>query len=153
MNASWKALAQAVRHLHRKTRFPDSAWTGDRNQPHILTQQKFLRGSNFFLSPHKPSPLHGNIGWAWLRLLNLFLREAIAYRCKFVRQLAGRGVALIRLLLQAPLDSPTQRSGRFGVLHSDWFRLFPENCHHRFRYRVPLKGPLSAHHLVEHQAE
>src|SRR2546422_8266529 len=106
MNSTWKALNKATRHLHRETRFADPAWTRDRDQAHILTQQEFFGGSYFLLSPHKPGPLHRNIGRTGLHLLNRLFREAVAYGCKFACEISGRDVAFIGLFCQAPLDSP-----------------------------------------------
>src|SRR6266851_1938915 len=83
MGASRKAVDEAARYLHRKPRFADPAWTGDRDQAHILPQQKFFSGSYFFLSPHKASPLHRKIRWADLHLLHRLLREGVAYGCNF----------------------------------------------------------------------
>ena len=61
MSAAGKALDQATRHLHREAGFADPARPRDRDQAHILTQQKFFGGSHFFFPPHKPGPLHGKI--------------------------------------------------------------------------------------------
>ena len=82
MDPTWKPLYKAARHFHCETRFADPAWTRDRDQAHILTQQEFFGGSDFLFSPHKPGPLHRNIGRARLHLLNWSLREALANGCK-----------------------------------------------------------------------
>ena len=129
MNPTRKVLDKPTRHLHREARFADPPWTRDRDQAHILTQQQFFGGSYFLFSPHKPGPLHRNICRAGLHLHNWFLREAVAYGCKFPCEISGRDVTLIGLFRQTPLDCPTQRSGGVGILHSDWFGLFPENGH------------------------
>ena len=118
-----------------------------------MTQQEFCCGSYFLFSPHKPGSLCRNIGRTGLHLPNWFLRKAVAYRCKFTREISGRTVALVRVFRQTSLDSPTQRSGRVGGLHSDRFSLFPENSYQRLCYCLSPKGALSGHHLVEHQAE
>src|SRR5260370_41132173 len=83
MGASRKAVDEAARSLPRKPRFADPAWTGDRDQAHILPQQKFFSGSYFFLSPHKASPLHRKIRWADLHLLHWLLRVGAAHACSF----------------------------------------------------------------------
>src|SRR2546422_10908245 len=93
MNSTWKALNKATRHLHRETRFADPAWTRDRDQAHILTQQEFFGGSYFLLPPHKPGPLHRKTCLAGLHLLNCLLRETVAYGRKFPREISGKGVA------------------------------------------------------------
>src|SRR2546428_14163913 len=109
MGATWKALDKATRHLHRETRFADSAGTCDRDQAHILTQQEFFGGSYFLLPSHKPGPLHRKIGGAGLHLLDRLFREAGADGWKFPCEISGRDVALIGLFRPAPLDNPTQR--------------------------------------------
>src|SRR6266403_3602649 len=153
MDPSWKQLDEAARHFHRETRFADPAWTRDRDQAHILTQQEFFGGSHFLLPPHKPGPLHWKIGRAGFHLHSWLLREAVAYGCKFPREIPGRDVTLIGFFRQTPLDCPTQRSGGVAILHSDRLGLFPENGHQCFRCCDPLKWALSRDHLVEHQAE
>src|SRR5712692_6324850 len=121
MSATWKVLDHPARHLHREARFADPAWTRDRDQAHILTQQEFFGGCYFLLPPHKPGALRRKIRRAGLHLLNWLLREAVAYSCKFPGEISGREVALIRFFRQAPLDSPTQRSRDVWVLRSDRF--------------------------------
>src|SRR5205814_10647822 len=127
MNPTRKAIDKATRHLNRETRFADPAWTRDRDQAHILTQQEFFGGSYFLLSPHKPGPLHRNIGRAGLYQLNWLFREAIAYRCKFACEISGRDVAFIGLFCQAPPDSPRQGSAGAVASHSAPLGSFPEN--------------------------
>src|SRR5271157_2394872 len=127
MDPPWKPLDQTADHLHGETCFADPAWACDRNQTHILTQQEFSGGCDFFFSPHKPGPLHRNIARARLYLLHSSLREAVAYGCKFPREISGGDVTLIGLFRQTPFDSPTQRSGDVGISHSDRFGLFLEN--------------------------
>src|ERR1700730_7220405 len=119
MENTWKLLDNVVRHCHCETRFTDPAWTRDRDQAHILTQQESFGGSYFLFSPHKPGPLHWNIGRARLHLFNWSLREAVANGCKFPCEISGRDVTLIGLFCQTSLDCPAQRSGRVGILHSD----------------------------------
>src|SRR5713101_2344337 len=82
MDPTWKHLDKAPCHFHRETRFADPAWTRNRDQAHILTQQEIFGGSYFCLSPHKPGPLHRKIGGVGLHRLNWVLREAVAYGCK-----------------------------------------------------------------------
>src|SRR5712692_6853252 len=153
MSATWKVLDHPARHLHREARFADPAWTRDRDQAHILTQQEFFGGSYFLLPPHESGTLHRKIRRAGLHLLNWLLREPVAYGCKFPCEVSGRDVALMGLFRQAPLDSPAQRSGGVTILHPDRLGLFPENGHKGLRCCAFLKSAPSSYHLVEHQAE
>src|SRR3981081_691425 len=153
MSATGKAVDKATCHLYRETRFADPAWTCDRDQAHIMTQQQFFGGSYFLLPPHKPGSLHRKIGRAGLHLPNRLLGEAVTYGCKFPGELSSRDIALIGLFRQTPLDRPTQWSRGVGVLHSDRFGLFAENGHQSVRCCASVKSALSGHHLVEHQAE
>ena len=153
MNASWKALDKATRHLRREARLADPAWPRDRYQAHIFAQHEFFGGRYFLLSPHKSGTLHRKIRRAGLQLLHWLLREAVAYGCKFPCEVSGRDVALVGLFCQAPLDSPAQRSGSVAILHPDRFGLFPENGYKSLRSCAFLKSAPSSYHLVEHQAE
>src|SRR6266849_9489547 len=119
MSATWKALDQATSHFHRETGFADPAWTRDREQVHILTQQAFVNGRYLLPPPHQPVSLHGKIRRPGLHLLNWLLREAVANSCKFPCEISSRDVALVGFFCQAPLDRPTQRSGRVRVLPCD----------------------------------
>src|SRR6266481_3627887 len=104
MSAAWKTFDQTTRHFHGEARFADPARTRDRNQAHILTQQKFFGGSYFPFPPYKPSSLHRKIRRAGLHLLKWPLREAVANGCEFPCQIPGRNVALIGLFRQAPIE-------------------------------------------------
>src|SRR5438094_1182051 len=153
MSAGGKTLDEAARHLHRETGFTDAPWARDCNQADILTRQKFFGGSYFLLSPHEPGSLYWKICRARLKLPDWLLREAVAYGCKFSREISGGDIALIGLFRQAPLDKPTQRSGGIEVLQSHRFGLFAENGNHCLHCCASLKGALARHHLVKHQAE
>jgi hypothetical protein len=89
MSATWKVLDQATCHLHREARFADPAWTCDRDEANILTQQEFFGGSHFLLPPHKPGPLRWKIRRASFRPLNWLLQEAVAYGRKFSCEISG----------------------------------------------------------------
>jgi len=130
MNPTRKVLDKPTRHLHREARFADPPWTRDRDQAHILTQAAVLWRQLLPFSPHKPGPLHRNICRAGLHLHNWFLREAVAYGCKFPCEISGRDVTLIGLFRQDTSRLPQHSGGGgVGILHSDWFGLFPENGH------------------------
>src|SRR5450755_229145 len=153
MDATWKALDQTTGNLHREACFTDPARACDCDQAHILTQQEFSREGHFVLPAHETGPLHRKIRRPRLHLLSWLLREAVAYGCQIPCEIAGGTVTLIRLFRQAPLDSPTQRSGSIAVLRSERLGLFPENGYHGLRRSASLEGALSRHHLVEHQAQ
>src|ERR1700675_525785 len=153
MSPARKAINQLTRHLHRKARLANPAWTRDRDQAHILTQQEFFGGRYFLLPPHKPGSLRRKVRRAGLRLVNRLLREAVAYGCEFPREISGGDVALVGFFRQAPLDRPTQWGRGVRILHSNRLGLLPQNGHQRLGRCVSLKGALSGHHLVKHQAE
>src|SRR5882762_9625382 len=48
---------------------------------------------------------------------------------------------------------PAQRNGDIRRQRTDGLRCFPNNGNKRLRFRVPLIGLFSGHHLVKHQAE
>src|SRR5580658_3558317 len=113
MSAPRKTLDQAIRHLHRKTRFADPARTCDRDQAHTRTQQEFLSASYFFLSPHKPGSLRRKIYRAGLHLPDRLLREAVAYGCKFSREYREASSAGVRFYRRGSGHSRRFSSARF----------------------------------------
>src|ERR1700682_3934161 len=82
VSATRKALDKATRHLHREARLADPAWTRDRDQVDILTQQEFFGGCYFFLPADKPGPLHRKIRSPGLHRLYRLLGETVAYGCE-----------------------------------------------------------------------
>ena len=118
-----------------------------------MTQQEFFGGRHFHLPPHKSSPVDRKIGRTRFPLRNRLSREAVAYGCQFPREISGRDVSLIGLFRQAPLDNPTERSRGVAVLPYDRFGRFPQNGYHCLGCGISLKGALSGHDLVKHQAE
>src|SRR3984957_21057398 len=116
MDATWKALAQSPRHLQGEAGLADTAWTGDREQPHILTLQEFLGGVHFLLPPPEPGPLYGKIVWTGFYRHNGLVGEAVADGRQLPGQISGRDVTLVGVFRQASLDRPTYgRGGGAGL--------------------------------------
>ncbi len=69
------------------------------------------------------------------------------------REVARRGVALLRVLLHAPLDDPAEGRRNARVQLGDGLRLFPDDRGERLRRRPALERALARGHLVEHGAE
>ncbi len=68
------------------------------------------------------------------------------------REVARRGVALLGVLLQAPLDDPPERSGHARVDLRDGLDVFANDRRQGLRRRAPLEGALARGHLVEDRA-
>src|SRR6267154_4763165 len=87
-------IEQAPGHLHRQACFPYAARTCDRNEPHVMTQQEFPGGSDFFRPPHEAGPLHGKIRGEDLCSLNRFLGEWVAADSRVSRHVTTRDLGL-----------------------------------------------------------
>src|ERR1700677_1291114 len=153
MSASWKVLNNTIRHLHRKACLANSSGAGDRDQPHILSEQQLLDIQFFVLSSDEPSPLNRQICRSYFKRLLWPFHHVVAYGCKFTRQVPGDLIAAIGLFSQAALDCPAKWSGDIRVTHTDRCGLFPDDPHQNLHRCSSLKSAFSGHHLVEEQAE
>ena len=72
---------------------------------------------------------------------------------QIAREIPRRGVALLRILLQTPLDDPTERRRHVDVDRSDGIDVFADDRGESFGAGAALERALSGRHLVENRAE
>ncbi len=77
----------------------------------------------------------------------------IPHRRKLASQIAGTGVAAVRVLGEASFDNPSQRRRRLGVDLRDRPRVFVEDRRERVDRGPLLERSLPRSHLVEDRAE
>ena len=81
------------------------------------------------------------------------LREVLAHAAQLAGEVECRGVALGRVLGQAPLDDPPRRGREAGGPGRQGVRLVLDDRGQRLDGALPLERRPPAHHLVEHRAE
>ena len=106
--------------------------------------------------PRAPAPETRGARWGGLSPIPVCttdLGQVVAQGCEIVREVLGRGVAVLRLLRQAAVDDPAIRRRRRRRRGGQWIRVLAHDRGHRLGWRGLLKRPAAGGHLVEDRAE